>query len=97
MDFNKEISENKLVLVDFYAEWCGPCKMLAPIISEIKEELKNEVHVIKVNVDEEDELANKFGIYSIPTLVLIKDEKEISRKVGYNTKVILLDWINSAK
>ena len=97
MDFNQVINENKLVLVDFYAEWCGPCKMLAPIISELKEELKDQVYVIKVNVDEEEELSNKFNIYSIPTLVLIKDGKEVSRKVGYNTKVILLDWINSAK
>ena len=96
MNFNEIISNNNLVLVDFYAEWCGPCKMLAPIISEIKEELKDKVYVIKVNVDEEEDLSNKFGIYSIPTLVLIKDGKEIDRKVGYNTKQILVDWINRA-
>ena len=96
MNFNEIISNNNLVLVDFYAEWCGPCKMLAPIISEIKEELKDKVYVIKVNVDEDEELSNKFGIYSIPTLVLIKDGKEIDRKVGYNTKQILVDWINRA-
>lgn len=94
MNFNEIISNNNLVLVDFYAEWCGPCKMLAPIISEIKEELKDKLYVIKVNVDEEEDLSNKFGIYSIPTLVLIKDGKEIDRKVGYNTKQILVDWIN---
>ena len=57
MDFNEVIKENKLVLVDFYAEWCGPCKMLAPIIHEIKDEMKDKVYVIKLNVDEEDELA----------------------------------------
>ena len=96
MNFNEIISNNNLVLVDFYAEWCGPCKMLAPIISEIKEELKDKIYVIKVNVDEEEDLSNKFGIYSIPTLVLIKDGKEIDRKVGYNTKQILVDWINRA-
>ena len=96
MNFNEIISNNNLVLVDFYAEWCGPCKMLAPIISEIKEELKDKLYVIKVNVDEEEDLSNKFGIYSIPTLVLIKDGKEIDRKVGYNTKQILVDWINRA-
>lgn len=96
MNFNEIINKNNLVLVDFYAEWCGPCKMLAPIISEIKEELKDKVYVIKVNVDEDEELSNKFGIYSIPTLVLIKDGKEIDRKVGYNTKQILVDWINRA-
>ena len=96
MNLNEIINENKLVLVDFYAEWCGPCKMLAPIIHEIKEELKDKVYVIKVNVDEEEDLASKFDIYSIPTLVLIKDGAEIDRKVGYNTKQILVDWINRA-
>ncbi|MBP5550434.1 MAG: thioredoxin [Bacilli bacterium] len=96
MNFNEIINNNNLVLVDFYADWCGPCKMLAPIISEIKEELKDKVYVIKVNVDQEEELADKFGIYSIPTLVLIKDGKEIDRKTGYNTKQIITDWINRA-
>ena len=96
MNFNEIISENKLVLVDFYAEWCGPCKMLAPIIHEIKEELKDKVYVIKVNVDEEEDLSTKFNIFSIPTLVLIKDGKEIDRKIGYNTKQIIVDWINRA-
>ena len=97
MNLNEVLSNNKLVLVDFYAEWCGPCKMLAPIIHEIQEEMKETVYVVKVNVDEEDELAEKFGIVSIPTLVLIKDSKEIDRKVGYNTKQIIMDWINRAK
>ena len=96
MNFNEIINNNNLVLVDFYADWCGPCKMLAPIISEIKEELKDKVYVIKINVDQEEELADKFGIYSIPTLVLIKDGKEIDRKTGYNTKQIITDWINRA-
>ena len=96
MNFNEIINQNKLVLVDFYADWCGPCKMLAPIIHEIKEELSDKVYVIKLNVDNEEELSNKFNIYSIPTLVLIKDGKEIDRKVGYNTKQILVDWINRA-
>ena len=96
MNFNEIISENKLVLVDFYAEWCGPCKMLAPIIHEIKEELSDKVYVIKVNVDEEEDLSTKFNIFSIPTLVLIKDGKELDRKIGYNTKQILVDWINRA-
>ena len=96
MNFNEIVSQNELVLVDFYAEWCGPCKMLAPIIHEIKEELQDKVYVIKVNVDEEEELSNKFGIFSIPTLVLIKGGKEIDRKVGYNSKQILIDWINRA-
>ena len=95
MNFEEVIKNNSLVLVDFYAEWCGPCKMLSPIIHEIKEEMKDKVYVIKINVDEEDELANKFGVYSIPTLVLIKNGKEIDRKVGYNTKQILVDWINN--
>ena len=67
-NFNKEVlNSEKPVLVDFWATWCGPCKMIAPIISEISEEFNNKVKVGKVNVDEEKELAIKYGISSIPT------------------------------
>ncbi len=73
-NFNKEVlNSEKPVLVDFWATWCGPCKMIAPIISEISEEFNNKVKVGKVNVDEEKELAIKYGISSIPTLVIFKD------------------------
>ncbi len=81
-NFEKTISENKTVLIDFWASWCGPCKMIAPHVEKLSEELDN-VAVCKANVDEEAELAVMFGVNSIPTLVLIKDGKEQDRIIGY--------------
>ena len=81
-DFEKEVlEESKTVLVDFYADWCGPCKMLSPIIDQIAEENTN-IKVVKVNVDESQDLAMKYQVMSIPTLVIIKEGKEINRSVG---------------
>lgn len=86
-NFQKEVIEsNELVLIDFWASWCGPCKMLSPIISELSEELKGQVKVCKVNVDDEGELAMNFQISSIPTLVVMDKGKVINRSVGYKTK-----------
>ena len=82
-NFEKTISENKTVLIDFWASWCGPCKMIAPHVEKLSEELDN-VAVCKANVDEEAEFAASFGINSIPTLVLIKDGKEQDRIIGYH-------------
>ena len=77
-EFNKEVIEDKKnVLVDFYADWCGPCRMLAPILEEIE-----EIDIYKVNVDEEQELAMNYGIMSIPCLISFKDGKEYKRSVG---------------
>lgn len=73
------------VLVDFWAEWCGPCRMLAPVIAEIAEE-NAEVTVCKVNVDEEPELSDAFQVASIPTLVVFKDGKEVNRALGFMPK-----------
>jgi thioredoxin 1 len=81
-NFEKVISENKTVLIDFWASWCGPCKMIAPHVEKLSEEL-SDVAVCKANVDEEGELAASFGINSIPTLVLIKDGEEADRIIGY--------------
>ena len=69
--FESLVSENKKVLIDFYADWCGPCKMLAPVIQEFADEYQERIKVVKVNVDDEPELTAKFGITSIPTLVFI--------------------------
>ena len=81
-NFEEEVLKNeKLVLVDFYADWCGPCKMLSPIIDQIAEENTN-IKVVKVNVDESQDLAMKYQVMSIPTLVIIKEGKEINRSVG---------------
>lgn len=83
----------KTVLIDFWATWCGPCKMLAPVIEQLANE-RTDVTVCKVNVDEEQELAVKFGIQSIPTLVLLKDGKECGRAVGYRDYKSVNDFID---
>ncbi|MEE0945818.1 MAG: thioredoxin [Acutalibacteraceae bacterium] len=78
------------VLVDFYADWCGPCKMVAPILEEIAEQ-RSDVTIGKVNVDESGTLAMKFGVMSIPTLIVFKDGVEQTRIVGYRPKEEILE------
>lgn len=78
--------EAGLVLVDFWATWCGPCKMLAPTIEELAEEYEDRVSVCKVDVDECPELAARFNIYSIPTVLLFKDGEEVEHMIGYHLK-----------
>ena len=85
--FTNEIAKTELpLLVDFWAEWCGPCHRLAPIIDELADELDGKVIVGKVNVDEQNELAAQYGVLSIPTVVYIKDGKETGRLVGVRAK-----------
>ena len=86
-NFEQEVVNAKEpVLVDFWASWCGPCKMLSPVISELADEYEGKVKVGKVNVDEEPELAAKFSIASIPTVVLFKDGEIAETSVGYRPK-----------
>lgn len=86
-NFREEvILADKPVLIDFFADWCGPCKMLSPVIFEVAEEADGKFIVGKVNVDEEAELASEFGVSSIPTLVVIKDGKVVNRGVGFMPK-----------
>ena len=81
-NFEEEVlKSDKTVLVDFYADWCGPCKMLSPIVDEVAKEM-SEIKVVKVNVDEAQDLAMNYQVMSIPTLVVIKDGKEAKRSVG---------------
>ena len=80
--FNKTLAEGKLTMVDFWAEWCGPCQMLGPVIESLAEKYEGKAVVGKVNTDEEQELAMGFGITGIPTVIFFKDGKEIDRKVG---------------
>lgn len=74
------------VLVDMYADWCGPCKQLAPVIEELSKEYEGKVKIFKLNVDDNTEVPSKFGVSSIPVLVLLNDGKEVGRMVGFQTK-----------
>ena len=95
-NFEKEVVKSSLpCLVDFWAEWCGPCKNLAPILEEISDELKEKVKIGKINIDDNQELAAKFSIRSIPTMILFKDGNSIDTKVGLPPKKELLDWIET--
>lgn len=82
------------VLLDFYATWCGPCRMLAPIIEEIAEELAGKVKVCKMDVDEEPEIAEEFGVFSIPTLMVIKEGKIVNAHTGFAPKDDILALID---
>ena len=87
-NFNNAIA-NGTTLVDFYADWCGPCRMVSPIVDEIAEE-KSDITVGKVNVDDENALAMKYGVMSIPTLIVFKDGKEAARIVGARPQAAIL-------
>lgn len=92
-NFDLISKESRPVLVDFFASWCGPCKMLAPVIEKIAES-NPELAVAKINVDEAPRLARQFGIFSIPTLVLLKDGDEVDRAVGFRTEEQILAMLN---
>ena len=95
-NFDNEISSSNLpVLVDFWAEWCGPCKSLGPILEEISNDLKDQLKVVKVNLDENQDLAMKYSIRSIPTLLLFKEGELIDTKVGLLPKSDLVGWLDS--
>jgi thioredoxin 1 len=96
LDFEREVVQSdKLVIVDFWAEWCGPCKAIAPLLDEIVKELGGKVKIVKVNVDEEQQLAQQFGIYNIPTLLFFKNGKVLEQVVGTAAKKVLVEKINS--
>ena len=90
------LKSHEPVVVDFWAEWCGPCKMIGPSLEEISKEMHGKVKITKLNVDENPEVAGKLGIRSIPTLMIFKDGKLASQKVGAAPKGELVKWINSA-
>ena len=85
--FSEEVLSSSLpVLIDFWAPWCGPCRMLSPIVDEVAKEHRADLKVVKVNIDEEPELANEFGVMSIPTLVLMKNGRVAASAVGVRPK-----------
>jgi thioredoxin len=93
-NFETEVLKSDIpVIVDFWAPWCGPCRMLSPIIEELGDELKGKAKVVKVNVDEEPELAREFGIMSIPTVITFKQGKATSKVVGFRAKEELKDLL----
>jgi len=96
-NFQSDVLESDVpVVVDFWAEWCGPCKMIAPSLEEISEEMAGKVKVTKLNIDENPELAAQFGVRSIPTLMLFKNGEPASMQVGAKPKNALADWITGA-
>ena len=93
--FDELLADGKLVIVDFWATWCGPCRMLSPLLDEVEEEMADKVTVVKVNVDDADEIAMRFRIMSIPTLLFFKNGQIVDKAVGAMPKSVLVDKINA--
>ena len=94
-NFNEEI-KNGLVLIDFYAVWCGPCKMMHPIVEEISKQYP-DLKIIKIDVDKHEELSRQYSIMSIPTLMLLKNGNQVEKNIGFTPKEQLEKWINTNK
>jgi thioredoxin 1 len=90
------LKSGKVVLVDFWAEWCGPCRQLAPVLDELSSELADKVEIFKVDIDQNTETPTKYGVRGIPTLILFKDGKQVATKVGALPKSSLKEWIENS-
>jgi thioredoxin 1 len=96
-DFESEVLKStEHVVVDFWAEWCGPCRMIAPALEEIAGTMNGKVKIVKLNIDENPETTTKYGIMTIPTLMLFKNGEQASRQVGLMPKQKLEQWITSS-
>ena len=93
--FDGLLEDERLVIVDFWATWCGPCRMLSPLLDEVEEEMADKIVVVKVNIDDAEEIAMRYRIMSIPTLIFFKNGEMVDRSVGAMPKNVLLDKINA--
>ena len=94
-NFNEIINQNKPVLIDFFAEWCGPCKMMSPILKEVKETLGTSVSIIKIDVDKNQSLASKYQVRGVPTFMIFKNGKQLWRQSGMLQKNELIEKLKS--
>ena len=90
----KVLNSPNPVLCDFWAEWCGPCKQVTPILEELSKEFDNKITIAKINIDNNPETPSQYNIMSIPTLLLFKEGKLVSNQVGLQEKITLSNWIN---
>lgn len=94
-NFAELLQDDKLVIVDFWATWCGPCRMLSPILDEVEDEMKDKITVVKVNVDDVDEVTARYRIMSIPTLMFFRNGEVVDKTVGAMPKAALVDKIKA--
>ncbi len=95
-EFESEVIDSTLpVLIDFWAEWCGPCTMLAPTLEELSKEMEGKLKIVKMDIDENPATPSKLGVRGIPTMIIFKEGKQLAVKVGVQPKNTIQEWINS--